>query len=206
MSAGFNAGAGRGLRASPSSVARAPFVLALVLVLGMAACGGSGASGSAPGSGAGDGGGGSEPGSEPGSGAQPAGAVIPDRIGNLKLEVVSYRVPDGLAGPGGEQLATMLRALDLTPAAVSLVIAVDRAGLLAIGRWELPGKEANAILAAWKDAAGTSWRSATLGGEPALAGRGPDGSQAWAVARDGVFVYVVTDDPPLAEAAVAGTH
>ena len=204
MSAGFNAGAGRGLRASPSSVARAPFVLALVLVLGMAACGGSGASGSAPGSGAGDGGGDGL--SEPGSGAQPAGAVIPDRIGNLKLEVVSYRVPDGLAGPGGEQLATMLRALDLTPAAVSLVIAVDRAGLLAIGRWELPGKEANAILAAWKDAAGTSWRSATLGGEPALAGRGPDGSQAWAVARDGVFVYVVTDDPPLAEAAVAGTH
>jgi len=204
--AGFNFGAGRGRWASPSSLVRAPFVLVLVLVLGLAACGGSGASGSAPGSGAGDGGGGLGPGSEPGSGAQPAGAVIPDRIGNLELEVVSYRVPDGLAGPGGEQLATMLRALDLTPAAVSLVIAVDRAGLLAIGRWELPGKEADAILAAWKDAAGTGWRSATLGGEPALAGRGPDGSQAWAVARDGVFVYVVTDDPPLAEEAVAGTR
>jgi hypothetical protein len=188
----------------------------LILTFGLAACGGSGPSGSAGGSGPGDGAGGgpveggdsaaggSAP--EPGSTAVPADAPIARRIANLDLDVVAYRVPDVLAEPDDRQLAAMLRALDLTPAEVSLVIGVDRAGRLAIGRWGLPGRNADAILAAWSEAAGTAWQTLTLGEERALSGRGPDGSRAWAVARDGVFVYVVTDDPALATQAVAGTR
>jgi hypothetical protein len=189
----------------------------MVLVVVLAACGGSGGSGAAPGSGPADragggsaaaGGGSAAPGggSEPGSAVDPARALLPDRIGTVELEAVTYRLPDALDDAGGPQLAAMLGALGLTLADVTLVIAVDRAGLLAIGRWELPGKEAGAILAAWKSAAGPGWQPATLAGEPAIAGRGPDGKQAWAVARDGVFVYVVTEEPQLAEEAVAGTR
>lgn len=210
MTAGLGCGAGRGLRASPRLRVRAIADLALVLVLGVAACGGSGASGSAQGPGSGDAAeGGSAAGSDgstPGSGADPAAALIPDRIAGLELEVVSYPVPDRLDEAGGPLLATMLRALDLIPAGVSLVIAVDHAGRLAIGRWELPGRKADAIRAAWKEAAGTGWQSTTLGPESALTGHGPDGSQAWAVARDGVFLYLVTDDPQLAEEAAAATR
>ncbi|HEX5591254.1 MAG TPA: hypothetical protein VFX65_13265 [Candidatus Limnocylindrales bacterium] len=114
-------------------------------------------------------------------------------------------MPDALGGAGGPQLQAMLEALDLTPAEVTLVMAVDRSGQLDIGRWELPGRDAAAILAAWAAAAGAGWVSATLAEEPALAGRGPDGRRAWAVARDGLFVYVVTDDPDLAAEAIAGT-
>jgi len=201
--AGLHAGAGWALRGSPRASAIA--ALALVVVLGVAACGDSGSAGSAPRPGAGDGSAAGSVGSASDS-TDPAGALLPDRVGDVELEVVSYRVPDALDGVGGPQLATMLGTLDLTPADVSFVMAVDRAGLLDIGRWELPGKDADAILVAWKEAVGTGWRSAPLGGEPALAGRGPDGRQAWAVARDGVFVYVVTDDPRLAEEAVAETH
>lgn len=196
--------------------AHSPAALVLVLALGIAACGGSGAAGSAGGPGPADGAGNGpvesggpaagSGGSEPGSTGVPADTPISSRIASLDLDVVSYQVPDVLAEPDDRQLAAMLRALDLAPAEVSLVIAVDRAGLLAIGRWGMPGRNADAILAAWKEAAGTGWQTVSLGAEPALSGRGPDGSRAWAVAREGVFVYVVTDDPELAEQAVAGTR
>jgi hypothetical protein len=206
--AGFNADAGRVLRDSPRAPAHALVALAL-LVLGAAACGSSDPAGSSPRAGAGGpagGGSAAESGGSTSTSTDPAGALIADRVGDLDLEVVSYRLPDALGGVGGPQLEAMLGSLDLTSADVSVVMAVDRAGRLAIGRWELPGKDAEAILAAWEEAAGSGWQSALLGSEPALAGRGPDGRQAWAVARDGVFVYVVTDDPGLAAEAVAGTQ
>lgn len=196
--------AGRGLRASSRSRARTILGLALLVALVVAACGNSNAPSSATRS---EAGGAPSQGSRgPGSGAvAPGGARLPDRVGAIELEAVSYRVPDALGGAGGPQLQAMLEALDLTPAEVTLVMAVDRSGQLDIGRWELPGRDAAAILAAWAAAAGAGWVSATLAEEPALAGRGPDGRRAWAVARDGLFVYVVTDDPDLAAEAIAGT-
>jgi hypothetical protein len=117
------------------------------------------------------------------------------------MRVTSFDVPDVLGGEGGAQLSTMLETLGLEPADVRLVIAVDPAGSLGIGRWELPGADADAILSAWDDASRGDWQSETLAGEPALFGRGPDGSRAWATARDGIFLYIATDDPSLAEAA-----
>lgn len=236
MIVGPRAGAGRGLRASLRPAAFAAFLgLALALMAACdsgasgpasggadargsaAASGGDAAGGSGDSTDAGDGAtgatgdsagasGGAAAGSGAGSGTGVGTAVIPDRIGSLELKVVPYRVPSVLDEADGRQLATMLGALDLPPAAVSLVIAVDREGRLAIGRWELPGRGAEQIGDAWREAAGTGWRSAVLAGEAALTGRGPDGSLAWAVARDGVFVYVVTDDQRLAEEAVAGTR
>ena len=129
-----------------------------------------------------------------------------EQVGGLDLEVASYEVPDVLDAEGGDELSAMLEALGLQPENVSLVIAVDPAGSLAIGRWELPGSNAGAILSAWDEAAGGDWQSQTLAGEPALSGRGVDGDHAWATARDGVFLYIVTDDRALAEAAaLAGT-
>ena len=209
MIVGLTSGAGRVLRDPPREPARALAALALVLALGVAACGGPGSAASSPRPGAGGDAGGAAAGGSGGAASaseDPAGALMPDRVGDLDLEVVSYRVPDVLDAVGGPQLEAMLGTLGLAPADAAVVMAVDRAGLLAIGRWELPGKDAEAILGAWKEAAGSGWESAPLGGEPALTGRGPDGRQAWAVARDGVFVYVVTDDPGLAAEAVAGTH
>lgn len=199
MTSGLDNGAGRALRVSPRALARGLPACALALVLVVAACGGSGASGAGPGSAAESGG--SESGSQ-----DPALELLPDRIGGVELEVIEYPVPDALDVVGGPQVSNMLATLGLTTADVTLVMAVDRASLLAIGRWGLPDKDAGAILAAWKGAVGAGWTPATLGGEPALAGRGPDGRQAWAVAREGTFVYIVTDDPSLAEQAVSATN
>lgn len=204
-----NGRTGRGLRASPRARAQACLGLALLVALAVAACGGSGSPGSAARSEAS--GAASEDGAGPGSGGAGSGggatggARLPDRVGEIDLEAVSYRVPDALDGVGGPQVAAMLEALDLAPTDVTLAMAVDRDGRLDIGRWELPGREADAILAAWKAAAGSGWQPQTLAGEPALMGRGPDGRQAWVVARDGLFLYIVTDDPNLGAEAVAGT-
>lgn len=204
MTWGLHSSAGRALRSSPRTRAWAFSALALVVSLSGAACAGADGSGSAPHSGTG-----ADTGSDTSSSLgsnDPSRALLPDRIGDLELEVIEYRVPDALDVVGGPQLETMLAALDLSAADVSLVMAVDRASVLAIGRWGLPGRNAAAILAAWSEAAGSAWQSETLGGEPALAGSGPDGRRAWAVARDAIFVYVVTDDPNLAEQAISATH
>jgi hypothetical protein len=131
----------------------------------------------------------------------PAEAQGLQHVGGLDLQVASYDVPDVLDAEGGAELAAMLNTLGLRPTDVGLVIAVDPGGGLAIGRWELPDRDAGAILAAWGDAAGGDWDSETIAGRPALSGHGADGSLAWATAADGVFLYIVTDDRDLAEAA-----
>ena len=171
--------------------------LALVLAINVGACGQSETSNPAPGESAAAANGGV---GEAGDGG--AGAAVPTRVGDLELEVVPYQVPEFLDAAGGVELGAMLDTLDLDTSEVSLVIAVDPAGTLAIGLWQLPDRGASAILSAWEGAAGSAWRSDTLAGEAALSGRGPDGSTAWAVARDDVFLYVATDDRSLAEAAV----
>lgn len=130
----------------------------------------------------------------------PAGLA---RIGGLDLEAATYEVADVLDAEGGAELGAMLETLDLEPDEVSFVAAVDPGGRLAIGHWELPGRDAGAIMEAWEAVAPAGWRSATLGGESILSGRSADGSLAWALARDGVFLYVVTDDERLVEAAAA---
>lgn len=135
------------------------------------------------------------------SSAASADAIGLERIGGVELQVASYDVPDVLDAAGGDELTSMLETLGLQPADVSLEIAVDPAGSLAIGRWQLPDRDADDILAAWGAAAGSGWRSENLAGQPALSGLGPDGGAAWATARDGVFLYIVTDDRDLAEAA-----
>jgi hypothetical protein len=131
----------------------------------------------------------------------PAEAQALEHVGGLDLQVAAYDVPDVLDAEGGAELGAMLDNLGLQPADVGLVIAVDPADSLAIGRWELPGRDAGSILAAWDDAAGGDWEPETIAGQPALSGHGADGSLAWATARDGVFLYIVTDDRDLAEAA-----
>jgi hypothetical protein len=191
--------AGWGLRASLRRPSRSPagaFVLALAVAL--AACGGP--NGSSPPTT-------SDVSTESGAGGGEASASVPaqarglERIGDLDMQVASYEVPDVLGGEGGAQLSAMLETLGLEPADVSLVIAIDPGGSLAIGRWELPGADAGAILSAWDEASGGGWQTETLAGAPALYGRGPDGGRAWATARDGVFLYIATDEPSLAEAA-----
>jgi hypothetical protein len=126
-----------------------------------------------------------------------------EQIAGLELQVASYAVPDVLEGEGGARLSAMLEALDLGPEDVLLEIAVDPDRRLDIGRWQLPGRGAGAILAAWDDAIDGEWTQDTLAGQDALRGRGTDGSQAWVTARDGLFLYIITDDPELAEAAAA---
>jgi hypothetical protein len=135
-----------------------------------------------------------------------AGAVLPTRIGELELQVGGFSVPESLDGTGGEELRAMLDDLGLTPLDISLVVAVDAARTLAIGRWGLPGRASDSILSAWLGAAGGTWSRTRVGRVDALGGPGPDGSRAWATAADGVFVYVVTDDRSLAEAALAATR
>jgi hypothetical protein len=192
--------AGWGLRASLRRSLRLPGA-ALLLAAALVACGGpegsSQPSSAAPG--------GPDVTTDSGSGdvsaSVPAEARGLERVGDLDMQVASYDVPDVLEGEGGAQLSAMLAALGLEPADVGLVIAVDPAGSLAIGRWELPGANAEAILSAWDEASGGDWQSESLAGAPALYGRGPDGGRAWATARDGVFLYIATDEPSLAEAA-----
>ena len=133
----------------------------------------------------------------------PSGSLAVERIADLELQVAAHDVPEVLEGEGGEQLAAMLDTLGLEPNDVKLEIAIDPDGSLAIGRWQLPDRDAGEILSAWDEAVAGAWASATLAGEDALSGRGSDGSRAWATARDGVFVYIVTDDRELAEAAAA---
>ena len=134
-----------------------------------------------------------------------AGAALPSSVDGVELQVAAIAVPDALDGLGGPELRAMLDALDLQPSDVSLVVAVDRGDRLAIGRWSLPDRSADAILEAWADAAGDGWARLEIGGG-ALAGAGPDGSRAWATAHDGVFVYVVSDERSLAEAALLATR
>ncbi|MGH2445418.1 MAG: hypothetical protein ACRDGD_05190 [Candidatus Limnocylindria bacterium] len=138
-----------------------------------------------------------------GSGDAAGAALGLDRIGDLELQSTSYSVTDALEAEGGEELALMLESLGLEASGVELVIAVDPDGAVGISHWQLPGADAGEILSAWEAAADGSWRSETLAGAPALAGEGPDGGSAWATARDGVFLYVTTDDRTLAEAAAS---
>jgi hypothetical protein len=136
-------------------------------------------------------------------GSAGAGAASLDRIGGLELQVSSYAVPDRLEGEGGAQLAAMLEALDLRPQDVLLEVAIDPERRLDIGRWQLPDRDAEEILAAWGQAVGGAWTEESLAGQDALRGRGTDGSHVWVSARDGLFLYIITDDRALAEAAVA---
>lgn len=196
-------GTGRGLRALP----RLLLVGGLAIVL-LSACSSTHpdasalpADGASPGQPAADG---TQRPSEIDGGV--AGAVLPTRIGDLELQVGGFSVPESLDSTGGAELRAMLDELDLTPVETSLVVAVDAARTLAIGRWGLPDRAADAILSAWLDAAGGSWSRTRVGRVDALGGPGPDGSRAWATAGDGVFVYVVTDDRSLAEAALAATR
>lgn len=131
----------------------------------------------------------------------PAGSPDVESMAGLELQVASYPVPDVLDGAGGAELAAMLETLGIQPADVDLEVAIDPAGTLAIGRWQLPGRDADAILSAWGEAVDGTWASETLAGANALSGRGTDGSRAWATARNGLLIYIVTNDRDLAEAA-----
>ncbi|MGH2416850.1 MAG: hypothetical protein ACRDFY_00815 [Candidatus Limnocylindria bacterium] len=186
--------AGLGLRARPR---RSLFVAAGALGLAVIAMACGGPAGSTP----------PADGSTPASGSlvegSPTGSLAVERIADLDLQVAAYDVPTVLEGEGGELLAAMLATLGLEPNDVELEIAIDPDGSLAIGRWRLPERRADEILSAWDEAVDGAWATATLAGEDALSGRGSDGSRAWATARDGVFVYIVTDDRELAEAAAA---
>ena len=191
--------AGWGLRASLRRSLRRSAV-AFALVAALAACGGPNGT-SQPTASPTDAAVSTDSGGGAVSASVPAEARGLERVGDIRMQVASYDVPDVLEGEGGEQLSAMLAAVGLEPADVRLVIAVDPAGSLAIGRWELPGADAGAILSAWDEASGDEWQADTLAGQPALHGRGPDGGRAWATARDGVFLYIATDEPALAEAA-----
>lgn len=182
------------------------WLTALVILIGLAGCGGP--DGSAPPSGAADaavGGrsgdatpGGEIVGSPAGGSGLPSGGAL-DRIGGAELEVASYPVAEALAAEGGDAVRRMLGSLDLDPAEVELTLAVAPEADPTISDWRLPGAEARAILAAWADAAPGAWSADELDGVPALSGRGPDGSSAWALAVDGRFVYVHTADRAVAE-------
>ena len=137
------------------------------------------------------------------TGTAVAGNPSLERIAGLELQVASYAVPDVLDGEGGARLAGMLETLGLRSSDVALQIAIDPGGSLAIGRWQLPGRDAGAILSAWDEAVDGAWASDTLVGADALSGRDPDGNRAWVTARDGIFLYIVTDERDLAEAASA---
>ena len=138
------------------------------------------------------------PNASAGAAAQSLGLEV---IAGIELESATYDVPSVLEQEGGPELAAMLETLGLEPSEVSLLVAVDPGGRLAIGHWELPGADAASILAAWAAAAAGDWEETTLAGLPALAGRGPDGGTAWATAADGVFRYISTDERVLAEAS-----
>src|SRR5690606_2899291 len=62
-----------------------------------------------------------------------------DHVGGIELEVARYELPDVLEGPGGPELTAMLSSLDLDRDDVAVTIAIDPAGRLAVGYWQLPG-------------------------------------------------------------------
>jgi hypothetical protein len=190
--------AGLGLRASPRRLVP---VAAGVLALAFAAVACAGPDGSTPPADA------SATAPRPASGSATAttapGSPTVESIAGLELQVASYPVPEVIEGEGGAELAAMLETLGLRSADVDLEVAIDPAGTLAIGRWHLPGRNADAILSAWDEAVDGAWASETFAGTDALSGRGADGSRAWVTARDGLFLYIVTDDRDLAEAAAA---
>jgi hypothetical protein len=126
------------------------------------------------------------------------------RLGGVDLEVADYGVEEALAAEGGDAVASMLRSLEIDPGDVELTLAVAPGGDPTISDWHLPTGSAADILEAWAESAPGTWSSTTLAGRPAMSGQGLDGSSAWAMATDGRFVYIRTDDPALAiEAAAA---
>jgi hypothetical protein len=125
------------------------------------------------------------------------------RLGGVNLEVADYRVEEALAAEGGDAVASMLRSLEIDPGEVELRLAVAPGGDPTISDWHLPTGSAAEILEAWAESAPGTWSSTTLAGLPALSGQGLDGSSAWAMATDGRFVYIRTDDPALAIEAAA---
>lgn len=201
----------RGLRASLPPMICAVLTLALLLV----ACGGpDGSAGpqdpttagqsagarSSPGARSSAGEVGSTPASDRSAGGEGGDLA---RLGGADLEVAPYPVADALAAEGGDAIGSMLRALRVEPANVELTLAVAPGGDPTISDWRLPGASGEAILEAWAASGPGTWSSSTLAGLPALAGDGPDGSSAWAVAIDGRFVYIRTDDLAIAEEAAA---
>ncbi len=133
-----------------------------------------------------------------------AGVVLPTRIGGVDLTVTTYDGPAEFEGSGADEFRAMLEELGVESRDVSLVMAVDGSGALAIGRWAIPGRNADTILSAWL-AATSGWVVVPLDQLPAATGTGPDGSRGWAAARDGVFIYVVAQDRSLAQAALLAT-
>ena len=121
------------------------------------------------------------------------------RPGGQDLEVVTYSVEEALSAEGGEAIGSMLNSLEVDRDAVDLTLAIGAGGEPTISDWRLPGASADAILDAWEEAGPGNWSSVTLAGLPALSGEGPDGSVAWAIAVDGRFVYIRTDDLAIAE-------
>jgi hypothetical protein len=135
-----------------------------------------------------------------------AGVALPDRLGDVKLTVLAYQLPDSLDARGGRELDALLSQLGIDPSEATLHLAVDPRGALAIGRWGLPGRAEDEIRAAWLQATNGTWRETEVDGETMLTGPGPDDSTAWATARDGVFIYVVTQSAATAATAVASTR
>jgi len=176
-----------------------PIVLALVLSHALVACGGPDGSDAPNGNDAPDQ---SAGGGTSGSASVEGGGDLA-RLGGQDLEVASYPVVDALAAEGGPAIASMLDSLDIDPAEVDLTLAVAPGGDPTVSDWRLPGASAEAILEAWAASAPGAWSSTTLSGQPALMGSGVDGSPAWALAVDGRFLYVRTDDVDIAEEVAA---
>ena len=189
-------GVERGLRA-PLRFLR--IGLALAFSLALVACGGPDGSDASNGNNANASAGGA---TSSGSASNGGGGDLA-RLGGQDLEVASYPVVDALAAEGGAAIASMLDSLDIDPADVDLTLAVAPGGDPTVSDWRLPGAPAEAILEAWAAAGPGNWSSTTLSGQPALAGNGPDGSSAWALAVDGRFLYVRTDDVDIAEEVAA---
>ena len=189
--------AGLGLRARPRRCLPLA-AIAVALAATLSACGGPDVS-TPPASGAATS---ADPSTSSPSGTGPLGDPGVERIAGLELRVASFAVPEALDAEGGAELAAMLDTLGLQASDVLLEVAIDPEGSLSIGRWQVPGAGADAILAAWEEAV-DGWTTTTLAGRDALMGRGVDGGRAWATASDGLFVYIVTDDRDLAEAAAA---
>ncbi|HET6380898.1 MAG TPA: hypothetical protein VFH63_07660 [candidate division Zixibacteria bacterium] len=131
---------------------------------------------------------------------------LPDRLGAVKLTLLAYPLPDSLDARGGRELDALLAQLGIDPGEATLHLAVDPRGALAIGRWGFPGRTADEIRAAWMQATNGTWREIEVEGGTMLTGPGPDDSTAWATARDGVFIYVVTQSAATAASALANTR